>query len=85
MFGFESWFGEQRAARETLYLPLSQEAVPDEEPFIELKPGVHYVSIILRSLRLVGSIRGFSRFHGVVHGFTSLPNLAATQGLATFH
>lgn len=85
MFDFGSWFGEQRAARETLYLPLAQEAVPDEEPFIELKPGEHYISVMLRSLRLVGSIRGFSRFHGVVHGFTSLPNLAAPQGLATFH
>lgn len=79
------WFNEQRSSRDTMYLPLNPEVVPDGGKSLTLEPGKHYLSITLRALRLASVTKGVGRFHEVVHSFSSLPSPSAENGTAEFH
>jgi hypothetical protein len=91
------WGADNRSAVEdTQFVRLSDEAVPDpgrpqgvptQDPLkgFPLEPRKHYLTVLLRALRLVNVRRGLSKFHGVVHSYATLPHYGVTDGLARFH
>jgi len=57
--------------------PLSQ--VPDDLAHVPIQKGSAYVSIMLRSMRIVSVRRGWSKFYPVVHSYISIPHLGGQR------
>src|SRR5829696_3133081 len=67
----------RRRAEDWTYSYLSEEQVPDEDKPKPMEPNSAYLSIILKSARVVDVRRGLSRLYGTVHSFASVPHLSA--------
>lgn len=75
----------QRAQQWT-YAPLDPQQVPDHLPHELIPANQVYLSIFLRSMRIVNVRRGMKKFYGVVHSFISLPHFSQTPNQkAQFH
>jgi hypothetical protein len=75
----------QRAQHWT-YAPLEPQQVPDHLQHEPIPANQAYVSIFLRSMRVVNVRRGIKKFYGAVHSYISLPHLSqAPNQKAQFH
>ena len=75
------WWNEifRRRAEDWVYSPLDPEQVPDNASHEQVATDSAYLSVFLRSMRVVHVRRGLSRFYGTVHSFTSLPHRSGDQ------
>ena len=63
------------------YLGASQ--VPDKLARVAVAPSSGYLSVFLRSFRVVNVRKGISKFYGTVHSFITVPHISGKQ--AKFH
>lgn len=74
MPGFFSSIFKKRA-EDWFFAFLEPAQTPGNKPIENVDPDQHYLSIHLKSMRIVNVRKGFSKFYGTVHCFTSLPHL----------
>lgn len=71
-----SFFGDilHEKAKDWVFAPLSPAQTPGSEPREPIDPDENYVSVFLRSARIVNVRSGFTRFYGVIHSLMNVPH-----------
>jgi hypothetical protein len=69
---FDNIFHEE--AKDWVFAPLGPDQVPSSAPREPIGPNENYVSIFLRSARIVNVRSGLRRFYGVVHSLIHVPH-----------
>jgi hypothetical protein len=64
-------------ATDYTYGPITD--VPDNLPHAQIEKGSAYISILLRSMRIVSVRRGWNKFYPVVHSYISIPHLGGKR------
>ena len=70
-------------AEDWLYHEFQSAQVPGQVPSVTLQSGESYLSITLKSMRVVDVRKGLSKFYGAVHSFISVPHRSGK--VAQFH
>jgi len=66
-----------------IFEPLSAKQTPDGLQSANIEPDKYYLSVFLRSMRIVNVRKAFSRFYGTVHSHISVPHLDGTIEIDT--
>src|SRR6266850_752279 len=72
-----------KRAEDWIFDSLVTNQVPDSLMSVKVEPKKHYVSIYLRSMRIMNVRKGFKRFYGTVHSHVSLPYLGGKIEIET--
>jgi hypothetical protein len=75
-------FVMRKQAEDWTYLEFKQDQVPDGVARTAIAPNEGYMSVILRSMRIVNVRKGISKFYGAVQSWIAVPQIG--QGLAEF-
>lgn len=67
------------------YAPLNPNLVPNQVTHDEIQAEKAYISIFLRSMRVVNVRKGLSKFYGAVHSYISLSHLSQTTPVQFHH
>lgn len=70
-------------AKDWIFNRLADDQIPDQAKSSEVNPEQAYVTVTLRSLRVVNVRSGLHKFFGAVHSVTSVPHLSGQK--ASFH
>ncbi len=75
------WWNEifTKKAEDWIFEPLAPEQVPDKLPHAAVPKESAYLSVTVKSARIVNVRQGLAKFYGVVNSFISVPHLSGAN------